>query len=301
MATAAVPESEGPIKIVLNNWPSQQVLAHVSGELLKKIGYDVEYDPADAQLQYPAIGNGDLHFQVEVWEGTMKVPFEQQVARERMIDAGAHEAVTREEWWYPDYVEELCPGLPDWKALNECAQEFATSETAPMGRYLAGPVDWERPDRERVEALGMKFEIANAPQALTLWAELEGASRRKEPIVLFNWTPNWVEAKYAGRFVEFPAYHADCENDASWGVNPNLTYDCGNPESGWLKKGVWAGFPETWPCAFELIKNISFTNAQIAAAAAYAEVEEMSPEEAARRWIEENKEAWEKWIPACAG
>ena len=298
---AMAEESAEPIKIVLNNWSSQQVLAHVSGELLKQAGYNIEYHPADAQLQFPAIGNGDLHFQVEVWEGTMAVPFEQQVSRERMIDAGAHNAVTREEWWYPDYMEALCPGLPDWKALNECAEKLATEQTHPMGRYLAGPVDWERPDRERIEALGLKFDIVNVSQPMSLWAELDAAVRTKAPIVLMNWTPNWTEAKYPGKFVEFPVYHTDCETEASWGDNPNLTHDCGNPASGWLKKGVWSGFPGKWSCAFELIQNINFNNEQIATAAAYAEIDEMSVEEAANRWISENQEIWEKWMPACAG
>ncbi len=294
-------ESTDPIKIVVNNWSSQQVLAHVSGELLKQVGYNIEYHPADAQLQFPAIGNGDLHFQVEVWEGTMRTPFDRQVARERMIDAGTHQAVTREEWWYPDYVEEMCPGLPDWQALNGCAQKFATPETEPLGRYLAGPVDWERPDRERVEALGLKFDIVNVSDPMRLWAELDEAMRSKQPILLMNWTPNWVETKYAGKFVEFPAYHADCETNSDWGTNSKLTHDCGNPAKGWLKKGVWSGLPEKWSCAFELVKNISFDNQQIAVVAGYAEVDEMSPEEAANRWVAENHALWKKWMPACAG
>jgi len=299
-ATANVPESSDPIKIILNNWTSQLVLANVSGQLLEKIGYSVEYKPSDTQLQYTAMGNGDMHYQVEVWEGTMKTAFEKQVSKGRMVDAGSHDAVTREDWWYPLYVEEICPGLPDWKALNECADKFSTPETAPNGRYLAGPVDWEKPDRERAEALELKIEIVNAGQASALWAELDAASRRKEPIILFNWTPNWVEAKYPGKFIEFPEHSEKCETDAEWGINPDLTHDCGNPAKGWLKKGVWSGFQEQWPCGFELIKNISFTNAQIAQAASAVDVDGSSPEEAAKAWIDGNKQVWEKWIPACA-
>jgi glycine betaine/proline transport system substrate-binding protein len=184
--------------------------------------------------------------------------------------------------------------------LNDCAAKLATPETAPKGRYLAGPTDWEKPDRERVEALGLDIEVVNASDAATLWAELEAAFRRKEPIILFNWTPNWVEAEYQGRFIDFPDHHAACETDPDWGLNPDATFDCGNPKRGWLKKGVWAGLPKTWPCAFELIKNINFTNAGIGAAAAKVDVDGLTPEEAAARWIEENEEVWETWIPACA-
>jgi glycine betaine/proline transport system substrate-binding protein len=299
-ARAELPESSDPIKVVLNNWTSQLVLAHVSGRLLAKLGYSVAYEPAHTQLQYSAMGNGDMHFQVEVWEGTMAVAFGSQVARGRMVDAGSHDAITREDWWYPVYVEEICPGLPDWTALNACAAKLATAETAPKGRYLAGPTDWEKPDRERVAALGLNIEVVNAGDGLELRRELEAASSQGNPIILFNWSPNWVEAKYPGRFVEFPDHDPDCEADPGWGSNPELTYDCGNPKRGWLKKGVWAGFEAKWPCAFELIRRINFTNEQIAEAAAKVDVEDLEPEAAAEQWLAENEGVWKSWIPLCA-
>ena len=299
-ATAEVPESPDPIKIVINNWTSQLVLANISGQLLSKLGYSVTYEPAHTQLQYPAMGNGDMHLQMEVWEGTMAVPFESQVERGRMADAGSHDAVTREDWWYPNYVEEVCPGLPDWKALNDCAAKLATPETAPKGRYLAGPTDWEKPDLERVAALGLNFVVVNAGDASQLRSELEASVRNKDPIILFNWSPNWVEAKFPGKFVEFPDHDPDCESDPSWGSNPDLPFDCGNPKRGWLKKGVWAGFEGKWPCAFDLISNANFTNQQIAEAAAKVDVDGLAPDQAAAQWIEENDEVWRAWMPACA-
>ncbi len=302
-AVADVPESDDPIKVIVNNWTSQLVLANVSGLLLQKMGYNVEYKPSDTQLQYTAMGNGDMHFQVEVWEGTMKKPFDKEVAAGRMLDAGAHDAATREDWWYPAYVEKVCPGLPDWEALKSeaCMKALSVPETAPRGRYLAGPVDWEKPDMERAEALGLEMEIVNAGQASALWAELDAAYKRNEPIMLFNWTPNWVEAKYEGRFVDFPDHDPKCESDESWGINPDLAYDCGNPKNGWLKKGVWSGLPDKWACAYELIQNINFSNAQIAAAAAAVDVDGLKPEEAAQKWVDENESVWQAWMPACAG
>ena len=289
-AVAQTPESTDPIRIVLNNWTSQQVLANISGELLKRIGYKIEYKTSDTQLQYVAMGNGDMHFQVEVWEGTMKVPFEKQVSNGRMIDAETHDAVTREDWWYPSYMQAICPGLPDWKALNNCADKLATAETAPKGRYLAGPTDWEKPDYERVQALGLNIEVVNASEASELWAELAKAFERREPIILFNWTPNWVEAKYEVSFIDFPDHDPACETDPGWGENPNATYNCGNPKRGWLKKGVWVGFEQKWSRAFELVKNINFANAQIAAAAAEVDVDGLTPEEAAAKWIKEHQD-----------
>jgi glycine betaine/proline transport system substrate-binding protein len=205
--------------------------------------------------------------------------------------------VTREEWWVPDYVKETCPDLPDWKALDACADKFATAETKPKGRFVGPPADWGKHYSERIQALKMKFQEVPVGQAATLWAELQAAYDRKEPVVLFNWTPNFIEAKFEGEFVEFPDYEEACHTDPAWGSNPEAVYDCGAPKKGWLKKAAWKGVQETWPAAFKLFQNMNFTNPQIADAAAMVDVQGMTPEEAATKWVEDNEAVWKAWMP----
>jgi glycine betaine/proline transport system substrate-binding protein len=301
VASADIPESSDPIKLVLNNWTSQVVLAHVTANILEEMGYNTELVPSDNQLQFAAMANGDLHMQVEVWEGTHLTNFLNNVHTGNLLDAGTHLAITREEWWYPLYMEERCPGLPDWEALNACASEFATPETAPKGRYVGGPIDWGKYHNERVESLGMDFVVFNVGQASTLWAELDAAYRRQEPVILFNWTPNWVEAVYEGRFVDFPDYAPECWSDPSWGSNPDMLYDCGAPKTGWLKKAAWSGTQTKWPGAWRLLTLVNFSNPMIAQAAALVDVENMSPEDAAAKWMEDNEDVWRGWMSAAMG
>ncbi len=292
---ADVPESDEPIIIVQNNWTSQLVLSNVVGNVLSEMGYEVEYVPSDSQLQFTAIANGDMHFQVEAWEGSMKSAFEKAV-EEGMVDAGAHEAVTREEWWIPNYVLETCPDATNWEGLNACAEQFATAETSPKGRFVGPPADWGKNYADRVKSLEMDFEAINVGQAATLWAELQSAYDRKEPIVLFNWTPNFIESKFEGTFVDFPEPAPECFTDAAWGPNPNATGDCGAPRGGWLKKAAWSGIADTWPKAWSVLQKINFSNAQIAAAALMVDVDGMSPEEAAEQWAEDNADVIATWI-----
>lgn len=90
-----------------------------------------------------------------------------------------------EEWWYPAYMKERCPGLPNWEALNDCAEEFSVPETAPKGRYLGGPVTWGGFDDERAEALDLDYEVVHAGTDAALFAELESAYQREAPILLW--------------------------------------------------------------------------------------------------------------------
>jgi glycine betaine/proline transport system substrate-binding protein len=294
-ALAEVPESSDPIKIVTNNWTSQLVLAQVVGDLLENMGYNVEYVPSNTQLQFTAIANNDMDFQVEVWEGSMAESFDNAQA-EGLIDMGAHNAATREDWWYPSYMNDLCPGLPDWKALDACAELFATAETAPKGRFVGPPSDWGKHYADRIDALGMNYEEIAVGQAATLWAELQSAYDRQEPIVLFNWTPNFIEAKFEGEFVVFPEYDPACLTDPAWGMNPDAVYDCGAPTSGYLKKAGSPQLADTWPAANAFLMNVDFSNAQIAAAAAMVDVDGLTPEEAAEQWISENESTWSAWM-----
>jgi len=294
-AKADVPESSDPILIVTNNWTSQLVLAHVVGDLLTKMGYNVEYVPSDTQLQFTAIANNDMDFQVEVWEGSMAESFDKAQA-DGLVDLGSHNAVTREDWWYPSYMNDRCPGLPDWKALDACADQFATAETAPKGRFVGPPADWGKHYSERIQALGMNYEEVAVGQAATLWAELQAAYDRQEPIVLFNWTPNFIEAKFDGQFVEFPTYDPACLTDASWGMNPDAVYDCGAPASGYLKKAGSPRLESTWPAAYAFLEKVNFSNDQIAAAAAMVDVGGMTPEDAAQQWIADNESVWSAWM-----
>ena len=161
---------------------------------------------------------------------------------------------------------------------------------------MGGPVDWLKGDQERVEGLEMDFIVENAGTAGALWSALEAASANNEPIVLFNWTPNFIEAMYDGAFIEFPTFADECRTDASWGINPETTHDCGNPKDGYLKIGVWEGFPAKWPNAYAAVQNMNLSNLDVAELAMYVDIDEMEPEDAAALWLANNEARWSAWI-----
>lgn len=288
-------DSSDPIVIPIHNWSSQIVMSHVVGQILEGMGNNVEFVTTDSQAVYESVRTGDVTLELEVWEGAFGASFDAAVEKGGIHEAGAHNAVTREDWWYPAWTKESCPGLPSWEALNDCAALFATPETGDKGRFLGGPVDWLKHDQERVDALGMNFVVVNAGSAAALWAEIGAAEKSKTPVVVFNWTPNFAEAVWPGEFVEFPEWVAGCNEDPSVGPNPDATYDCGNPATGYLKIAAWDGMKDKWPTAYQTLSEISFTNPQIAEMAKLVDVDDMEPEDAAAAWLEANPSVWEGW------
>jgi len=287
-------ESTDPIKLTIHDWTGQYVTTHIMGRVLEEMGYNIEYVQADYFAQFAGLEAGDLHIAMEMWETTGKDALEASLATGNTVDLGETGMFAKEEWWYPSYVKEQCPGLPDWTALNDCAEVFAIAETAPKGRYLAGPVTWGGFDEERVEALGLNFEVVHAGTDAAMFAELESAYQRKAPILLWIYAPHWAPAKYEGEWIEFPTYEDACYNDAAWGTNPDKTHDCGKP-SGWIKKVGWKAGEETWPGAYKAVRNFQIDNDVMGQLITRIDLGGEELEVVVEDWIANNESVWRAW------
>jgi glycine betaine/proline transport system substrate-binding protein len=192
-------------------------------------------------------------------------------------------------------MKERCPGLPDWKALNECAEAFSTPETSPKGRYLGGPVTWGGFDEERVEALELDYEVVHAGTDAALFAELESAYQRQAPVLLWVYAPHLAPIKYKGEWVQFPAYEPACYTDPAWGSNPDATHDCGKPR-GPIWKVAWAGLKGKWPGAHSAIKAFQVTNDEIGQMIAKVDLEGGKVEAVVDDWLGANETRWKGWL-----
>ena len=297
-AAGEVPESKDPIKLTLHDWTGQYVTVNIMKRVLEEMGYNVELVQADYIAQFAGLESGDLHVAMEMWETTGKQAMEASLATGNTIDLGVTGMDAKEEWWYPIYMKEKCPGLPDWTALNDCAEAFSTPETHPKGRYLGGPVTWAGFDDERAEALGLDYEVVHAGTDAALFAELESAYQRGEPFLGWVYAPHWAPAKYEGEWVEFPEYTDECYDDPSWGSNPDMAYDCGKP-FGWIKKVGWKGGEEIWPCAYEAIRNFRIDNQAMGALIIEIDLEGKPVDDAVEGWVQANESTWREW-GACA-
>jgi len=184
--------------------------------------------------------------------------------------------------------------LPDWRALNRCASLFGDQQSLPKGRYLSGP--WLARESARIRALGLNFDKVKLASSDAIVEKLQLAIQHKKPIVLFNWSPNWTDLHIKGEFVEFPAYDPQCETNPQWGINPRWLWDCGNPINYPLTKIVSKQLPAFSPCAFSIVQKISFISRDISQVALWIDIEKMSHQAAAKRWIEQNTHRWQTWL-----
>lgn len=293
----AAPESTDPIKLTLHDWTGQLITTQLMAEVLKKAGYNVELVTADYLAQFAGLETGDLTVAMEIWATTGQEALDAAVATGKVENFGETGMQAKEEWWYPLYMKEKCPGLPNWEALLDaaCAEAFSTAETAPKGRYLGGPVTWGGFDEERVSALGLPFEVVHAGTDAALFAELESAYQRQAPVLLWIYAPHWAVAKYEGEWVNFPEYSPECYSDPSVGINPNEAYDCGKPHGAIWKAG-WAGMKDKWPGAYKAVKAFTIDNAEMGQMITEVDLNGKSVQEVADAWMAANEARWSAWI-----
>ncbi|MCG8360454.1 MAG: ABC transporter substrate-binding protein [Kiloniellales bacterium] len=296
-AQAAV-ESKDPIILTIHDWTGQYITTHIMGEVLMKAGYNVKYQQADYIAQFAGLESGDLHIAMEMWETTGKQAMEESLKTGKTLDLGETGMQAIEEWWYPLYMKEQCPGLPDWEALNDCAEVFSTPETAPSGRYLGGPVTWGGFDDERAEALELDYEVVHAGTDAALFAELKSAYERQAPWLGWIYTPHWAPIKFEGEWVEFPRYTDACYDDPAWGGNPDMAYDCGKPR-GWIKKVGWKDGAQKWPCAYEAVRNFKIDNQSMGEMIGRVDLDGASVDDVVADWVAKNEGDWQEWI-ACS-
>ena len=81
-------------------------------------------------------------------------------------------------------------------------------------------------------------------------------------------------------------------------MNPNATYDCGNPKGGYLKIGLWEGSRASGRRHTRSWRKINFSNLDIAVMSKLADIDGMEPEDAAQQWLSDNEDRWSPgWAP----
>ena len=289
-----VPESSDVIKLPINEWTGQHVSQTIAGELLKSMGYNIEYVTAGALPQFPAIARGDLHAQPEVWTNSVGDIYPKAVESGDIVVLGQLGLKPQEGWIYPPYMEEKCPGLPDYRALYKCTQAFANAETFPKGRLITYPADWGTRSKDVVAAIDLPFAPIAGGSEGAMIAELKSAYAAKEPILMMFWQPHWLFAQFDFNWVKWnPDPDNTCVEESQTKENA-----CGFQQAS-VDKIVSKGFKDKWPAAYRFLERFELNNDAQNTMMLEVDQRGRDLDEVVAEWIENNKSTWQKWVDAA--
>jgi glycine betaine/proline transport system substrate-binding protein len=278
-----------PIKLAMLEWTGAHISTQVAGQLLEKLGYKVEYVTAGNFPQFSGLADGSLSASVEVWLNNVGDIYPKVLEEKKIENVGLLNLETREGWIYPKYMEQVCPGLPDWSALNkpECVQALSTPETAPNGRFLDYPADWGSRAATIIADNTMPYTAVPAGSEGALVAELESAVAAQKPLVMMFWAPHYALAEVDVNWVKMPP----CKTQEQT--------HCITPPD--VAKIVWSGFGQKWPAAYEFLKHFQMNAADQQVMMLRVDKKGEKLEAVAKDWIDQNETVWKPWVDAAKG
>ncbi len=297
-AQAAVPESSDPIKLAINEWTGQHISTHVAGEILKRMGYNIEYVTAGYYPQMQAMEDNTISATMEIWSSNIGEHYDKALASGNVEEIGDLGLEPVESWFFNSAAKEKCPGLPDYSALNGCVEAFANAETFPKGRLVDYPADWGTTNVDRIKGFGLDYVSVPAGSEGALIAEIQGAEARNEPLLVMFWAPHWVFAVVDLTNISLPPYEAGCQDDAAVGVNPDAVWDC-DWERGYIKKLAWKGLADKWPAAHKVLSAYTLRNEDQIPMMNAIDQDGKKLEDVVSAWIDANEAIWKPWVDAA--
>lgn len=282
------------------SWESVQVHNRIAGFILEHgYGYEVDYMFGESIPILLGLRRGDVDVTTEIWIDNLYDAILEAIVSEEIISLGANYPEAPQGWYVPTYVIEgdenlgIEPIAPDLKTVNDLkhhANVFADPLDSSKGRFYNAPTGWVAHDinNAKIEAYGLEqyYNSFNTGSDAGLATAIIRAYERGEPILAYNWEPNWVIGLLDMTLLEEPTYNAK-----QWNDNYGTAYPASK-----VQVFVNRDFPSKAPRAAGLLANYTTTLEQTNEFLAYVKEENASAEDAAVWFLANNQETWEAWI-----
>ncbi len=279
----------GTVNLAMNDWVGYTADAAVVTYVAEsKLGCKVSQKALKEEIAWQGFASGQVDVIIENWghpDLTKKYIEEQKVA----VDGGPTGNVGTIGWYVPPWLAAEHPDVLDWNSLNTYAADFKTSESGNQGQLLDGDPSFVTNDEALVSNLKLDYKVVYAGSEAALIQAFKDAEENKKWVLGYFYSPQWFLSEVPLKKVALPAYTDGCDADAE-------KVACDYPEYT-LNKIVATKFADSGSPAAALIKNFTWTNDDQNLVAKYITADKMSPEDAAKKWVDANPEKVEAWLP----
>ena len=289
----------GDLRIAVNPWTGYVANAHVIGQVAKeKLGCNVTYPEVKEEVGWQGMADGSIDTIVENWGHPDLV--EKYVDKAGTVqDAGLTGNEGLIGWFVPQWMADEYPDITNWENLNKYADMFKTSESGDKGQLLDGDPSYVTNDEALVKNLDLNFQVVVGGSEAALLESFKNAEKNKTPLLAYFYTPQWyaevngastpgVKDPIQIAHVELPPWTEGCDADPA-------TVACDYPPYH-LNKLIATTFAESGSPAVDLVKNFEWTNEDQNLVSSYIGQDEMSPDEAAQKWIDDNPDKVDAWL-----
>jgi glycine betaine/proline transport system substrate-binding protein len=254
------------VELIYVEWSSEVASTNVVKAVLQeKMGYEADMIPVSAAAMWQGIASDDADAMVAAWLPTTHGHYLEKV-KDQVVDLGPNLVGTRIGLVVPQYVT-----IDAIEELNANADKFdgkiigIDPGAGLMSKTEKMVADYKLNKMELIEGSGA-----------TMTAALANAIQQNRWIVVTGWTPHWMFAKWNLKYLE----------------DPKGVY--GGEEA--IHTVVRQGLKDDMPDVYQFLDNFAWTLEDMQQVMVWNK-EGGTPYENAKRWIEENPEKVEAWLP----
>jgi glycine betaine/proline transport system substrate-binding protein len=282
----------GTLNMAVNPWVGYEADAYVVGYVAQtKLGCDVQYKDLKEQVSWAGFGTGEVDVVIENW-GHPELVQKYIKGDHTAQDAGLTGNKGIIGWYVPPWLAKAHPDITNWKSLNGYASEFETSESGGQGQLLDGDPSYVTNDEALVQNLNLNYKVVYAGSETALIQAFRTAEQQKSWVIGYFYEPQWFLSEVPLVKVDLPKYTPGCDSDPA-------KVACDYPPYP-LNKIVSTTFAESGSPAYTLVKNFHWTNDDQNLVAKYIAEDKMSPEDAAKKWVEDNPDKVAAWMQGIA-
>jgi glycine betaine/proline transport system substrate-binding protein len=281
----------GEVNMAINPWVGYEASAYVVGTVAEQeLGCTVNYKDLNEDVAWQGFGTGEVDVIIEDWgHPDLEDKFFAEKGDGSAEDFGPNGNVGIIGWYVPPWLAEEHPDILDWENLNKYAEDFATSESGGKGQFLGADPSYVQFDEAIVSNLDLDFKVVFSGSEAASIEAFRKAEENKEFLIGYFYEPQYFMAEVPLAKVALPPYEEGCQDDPS-------TVACDYPETE-LKKIVSTKWADSGDPSVELVQNFEWTNDDQNEVAKYISQDGMSPEDAAAKWVEDNADKVEAWLP----
>ena len=272
--------------VAMHAWVGYTASAQVLTNVAESLGCNITQTTLDeAGVTYDAMEAGSVDVIVEDWGGGR---WQEWVDRGAIKEVGSNGNVGLIGMFVPKWMADEYPDITDSANLNKYADLFKNSESGDKGAWYEGPPGYTTIGEKLISANDLNYKIISTGSEAALIELFSAADKNKTPALGYFYEPQNFLAKVPLARVNFPANDwTDAEKASGLTDYPQTQ----------LQKLASTKLMESGSPFATLLTNFNWTNEDQNMVALDIE-NGATPEEAAQKWIDANKDKVDAWLAA---
>lgn len=276
------------VSIAVNPWVGYEADAAVVGYLMRdQLHCSVQTSHIDETTSWKQLAAGKIDVILENWGHDAEK--KQYIDTQNVAVEGGLTGNTGVIGWYvPPWMVKTYPDIVHWQNLNKYSDLFQTSKSGSKGQILDGDPSYVTNDKALVTNLHLNYTVVYAGSEAALIRAFRSAEKNKKPLLGYFYSPQWLLSEIALKHIQLPAYTPGCDADPKTVKCDYQPYDLDKIMN---RRFAYSGSP-----AATLVRNFQWTNDDQNQVARDITELKLTPDEAAKKWLDANPTVWKKWL-----